>query len=331
MKAPILFLIAGLAVGAGVVLVANPMGDGDKSADAALAEATARIEALEAKLKEKGSGLEVPSISPSPVAPDKPHIAAAEDKKEEEKPADADPRAAFANMMNSKEARSLMKQAMSAFGNNSERFVSGMVNRYKDSLGLSDDQVSSITKRLAESAKKQQAAFAEGLDNENKTVEELMREQGGGWQGQQEEMAAILKEELTEDQYAQYEREQLVQQAQRVERQSQRELDRLNSKLELTETQQDQVFDSLVRTSPGYDASMQIEGVGATTQDAGSVDGAADQEAARQAAIRAVLTPEQAVKYDEDLANPAPASRWGGGGFGGFGGGGFGGGFGGGN
>jgi len=323
MKAPILFLIAGLAIGAGVILVARPFGDGGDAAEArALAEATARIEALEGQLKEKGSGLDAPTLTPSPVAPPKPSIPAVE-AKEEEPP--ADPQDAIANLMNSKEARSLMKQAMSAFGNNSERFISGMVGRYKDSLGLSDDQVSSISKRLADNARKQQAAFAEGLDNESKTVEELMQEQGGGWQGQQEEMEAILKEELTEDQYAQYEREQLVKQAQRVERQSQRELDRLNSKLELSETRQDQVFDTLVRTSPGYDASMQIEGVGqsAATTDvvAGETAGAGldvvsaeAREAARQEAIGAVLTPEQAAKYDEDLANPEPRRRFGAGG-----------------
>ena len=125
-------------------------------------------------------------------------------------------------------------------------------------------------------------------------------------------MADILKEELTPEQYEDFEREQLVEKTERVQRDSDRELSRLDRELDLTESQEDQVFGILVQTNSDYDASMAIEGADATVS--------VNEGTAKEDAIRSVLDAEQAAKFDKsNEERAARRQRWGGGGFGGFG------------
>jgi len=122
--------------------------------------------------------------------------------------------------------------------------------------------------------------------------------------------------------------------AQQIERTATRQLERMD-KLNLDETQKDQVFNILVKKNPQYDPTLTVEGLNA--------DSSFDAGKSQDEAIAAVLREDQMAEYKamQDRQN-AEKKRWsdalggfdptqffqgmGGGGMGGFGGGGLGGG-----
>ena len=175
---------------------------------------------------------------------------------------------------------------------------------------MSDVQVASLKKRLSAQMKEQTDVFNAKLDNENMSMQEIMAEQREVMMGQEDVMAEILKEELNEEQFAEFEREQLVEKTERVQKDADRELTRLDSDLELTESQEDQVFGILVQTNSDYDESMGIEGA--------DVNVSVGEDQAKEDAIRSVLDPTQTEKYNKSLEE-RQSRRRGWGGFGGFG------------
>ncbi len=222
-----------------------------------------------------------------------------------------DPADALANLFNSKEARGFMKQMSVGFAKRGEQWIDQGIAEYTEKLGLSDAQVSSLKSGLTQQMKEQTDAFTAKLDDENMSMPEIMQEQREVMRGQEDVMAEILKEELDADQFADFEREQMIEKTQRVQRDSDRELTRLDGKLELTESQEDQVFGILVQTNSDFDQSMQIEGAGSSLS--------VGEDTAKEDAIRSVLDAEQTEKYNADLeAQQNRRSNPFGGGFGGF-------------
>ena len=229
------------------------------------------------------------------------------DEEEEQDPADA-----IANLLNSKEARGFMKQMSVGFSKRGEQWIEQGESEYTEKLGLSDEQVGRLKARLTAQMKDQTDAFTAKLDDENLSMQEIMEEQRDVMRGQEDVMAEILKEELDEDQFAEFEREQLVEKTQRVQRDSDRELTRLDSTLDLTESQEDQVFGILVQTNSDYDGSMQIEGA--------ETIAVVGEDTVKEDAIRSVLDAEQTEKYNADLEQRQNQRRGPfGGGFRGFG------------
>ncbi|MGI9241693.1 MAG: hypothetical protein ACR2RV_12905 [Verrucomicrobiales bacterium] len=186
------------------------------------------------------------------------------------------------------------------------------MSEYTEKLGLSDEQVARLKARLTTQMKEQTDAFNAKLDDEDLSMQEIMEGQRDVMRGQEDVMAEILKEELDEDQFAEFEREQLVEKTQRVQRDSDRELSRLDSTLELTESQEDQVFGILVQTNSDYDGSMQIEGAETVA--------VVGEDTVKEDAIRSVLDAEQTEKYNADIEQRQNQRRGPfGGGFRGFG------------
>jgi len=303
----ILIIAIGLIAGAGTFAAISSSGKDKKQSEQLkqeLANAQAKIQALEEARKESSRRtLDDIVPAPSPVSEDSDaEVTSADDEPEEEQ--NDDPASQFAKMMNSKEARSLMKQFSTAMSGRGENWIKQRVAGYKERYGLTDAQAESISTRLSHEMEKGTEQFSQALDNEGKSIGEIMESQRDSWSNQQGVVDEIMKDTLTEEQYAEHEREQLSQQAKQVQRRADWELNQLNRSLELDDSQQDQVFEILVRNSSGYDESMQIEGTNSTS------NANAGADVTKEDAIRSVLTPEQSTNYETYLEK-SPTSRFG--------------------
>jgi len=312
-------LVIAFVLGAALVFGINSMGksdDGDLQVQ--LSESQAEVNRLKALLNSKKDSklsaipMELTTTDLQPKT-----IVEKEEEPEESEGGEevADIATAISEFANSKQGRNIMKMMSSRFSQQGEAMIERGIAEYTEKLDLSDAQVASLKERLSGNMKEQMDAFNAKLDNESLSMQEIMQEQGEIMRGQEDMMAGILKEELTPEQFEQYEYEQVVEKTERVQRDSDRELSRLDRDLDLTQEQEDQVFGILVQTNSDYDESMGIEGVGNATPLAEGTE--------KDDAIRAVLTPEQAETYTENQERRSQRNPWGGGGgrggFGGFG------------
>jgi hypothetical protein len=213
---------------------------------------------------------------------------------EDEEP--AGPEEAFAQLLNSPEARKLMKGFAGAMSQGADRMIASEIEKQKENLGLSDSQTESIKGKMVSMVKEETKRFQSQLDDENRSFGEIMESQGEFWSQNEPKINEIMKAELSDDQYATYEREQLVEKTERVQRQATSELDRINKTLELSEEQEDQVFGILVQKSSEYDASMAIEGIEASLPESANAE-----DITKEDAIRSVLNDGQTEKYNERL------------------------------
>ncbi|MEO1859570.1 MAG: hypothetical protein ABGZ19_06725 [Verrucomicrobiales bacterium] len=213
---------------------------------------------------------------------------------EDEEP--AGPEEAFAQLLNSPEARKLMKGFAGAMSQGADRMIASEIEKQKENLGLSDSQTESIKDKMVSMVKEETKRFQSQLDDENRSFGEIMESQGEFWSQNEPKINEIMKAELSDDQYATYEREQLVEKTERVQRQATSELDRINKTLELSEEQEDQVFGILVQKSSEYDESMAIEGIEASLPESANAE-----DITKEDAIRSVLNDGQTEKYNERL------------------------------
>ncbi|HAA86652.1 MAG TPA: hypothetical protein DCE22_00255 [Verrucomicrobiales bacterium] len=254
---------------------------------------------IENKGKKTGSNSSTSNlISNVPSKPKNTPFKINEDLEDPEDEEPEGPEEAFAQLLNSPEARKLMKGFAGAMSRGADRMISSEVEKQKEKLGLSDDQAESIQGKLVSMVQDETKRFQSQLDDENRSFGEIMESQGEFWSQNEPKIDEIMKAELNDDQYALYEREQLVEKTTRVQRQATSELDRLNRTLELTEEQEDQVFGILVQKSSEYDESMAIEGISATLPESANAE-----DISKEDAIRSVLNADQTEKYNERLEN----------------------------
>lgn len=305
----IVLIVAAFVLGAGIMAAVNSGGGDNSDLERQLAEAKERNRALESKLAgpaisaREAEGGDVPEKAApltalSPATPDGEETA-------------SDPEAQIAKLFNSPEARNLMKGFAGAMSGRSEGWIKGEVDKYKEKLGLTDAQADSIKAKMAAMMKKNTEKFQAALDDGSRPMQEIMESQGDFWRNNNTEIEAMLQDELTEDQYAQFERDQLQEKTERVQRSADSELARMDEALELSETQQDQVFDILVRESPEYDPAMAIEGAETSLPAAATAEGVSKDDA-----IRSVLSPEQTETYNARAESGGFGRRrgpWGGG------------------
>ncbi|MHA3775660.1 hypothetical protein ACXR0O_29450 [Verrucomicrobiota bacterium sgz303538] len=107
-----------------------------------------------------------------------------------------------------------------------------------------------------------------------------------------EGIEAFMPNVLSSEQYASFKAERLAEHARRVEQEADMRVQRLDSIVGLNETQRDQVFGIMARSSRDYDPSMVIEGVNGQIGATPAGD--------RQAAILSVLSPDQRVAYEAE-------------------------------
>lgn len=287
----IMFMALSFVLGLGVMALLRT----DKESQKATSSNQSSSE-IENKGKKTGSNSSTSNlISNVPSKPKNTPFKINEDPEDEEPEG---PEEAFAQLLNSPEARKLMKGFAGAMSRGADRMISSEVEKQKEKLGLSDDQAESIQGKLVSMVQDETKRFQSQLDDENRSFGEIMESQGEFWSQNEPKIDEIMKAELNDDQYALYEREQLVEKTTRVQRQATSELDRLNRTLELTEEQEDQVFGILVQKSSEYDESMAIEGISATLPESANAE-----DISKEDAIRSVLNADQTEKYNERLEN----------------------------
>ncbi|MBD28106.1 MAG: hypothetical protein CMO38_02530 [Verrucomicrobiaceae bacterium] len=232
------------------------------------------------------------SISSKPKTP---KINQLETKIESDEP--AGPEEAFAKLLNSPEARSLMKGFAGAMSRGADRMIAAEMESQKEKLGLSDVQVDSIKGKMVTMIEEETKKFQSELDDNNKSFGEIMQSQGEFWEKNEPRINALLKEELNDEQYAKYERNQLVEKTENIQKRANWELERMDS-LDLSEEQEDQVFGILVQKSSQFDESMEIEGISSELPEA-----ARSQDVSKEDAIRSILNTEQLDKYNDKIEN----------------------------
>ena len=221
----------------------------------------------------------------------KPKIVEIENNDEDDEP--AGPEEAFAKLLNSPEARSLMKGFAGAMSRGADRMIAAEMESQKEKLDLTDAQVDSIKEKMVTMIQEETKRFQSDLDDDNRSFAEIMQSQGDFWEKNEPKINALLKEELTDEQFANYERNELVGKTEGIQRRANWELERMNS-LDLSEEQEDQIFGILVQKSSQFDEAMEIEGISAELPEAARSD-----EVSKEDAIRSILNPDQLEKYNE--------------------------------
>jgi len=203
-----------------------------------------------------------------------------------------------------------MKQFSAAMTKGADRWIEGAVNEYGEKLNLTDAQSASIKGRMASLMEDSSKQFQSELDDESRSMQEIMESQGDFWRNNEDEIEGILKEELSSEQFEQFERLQLEEDTENIQRRANWELGAIDRELDLTEAQEDQVFGILVRQSDDYDDSMAIEGIETDLPAA-----ALAEDVSKEDAIRSVLTPEQTETYNSKVEDGgfgrSGRGRWG--------------------
>lgn len=278
---PFLLLVAGAALGGGLIyawqsgkapVTAPPAVAAPDPAE--LAAANKRI----AELEERVKSAELAATPKVPVPT------------EEERA--RDPEAAMATDLKGllQDSRPLLNRLAPMFREGMKRGVDRQIDELAAQLGLNETQKEALRAKLTAMGDEEMRKFNERLADPNMTPEKLFADAGRGGAFAPEAMNAALKETLTPEQFEKYEKQQTEERVERLERQANWQTDRLGRRLNLSEEQKDQVFSIMVKSS---DPNLQVEtGTGAQAPAAPDAD--------REAAIKAILTPEQQAIYEQD-------------------------------
>jgi len=201
MKAPqILLIVLAFALGLGVMAAINSKKNdavNDKQALAQSQESTAA--------GNTGTGIPAPSTTANTQKPVEKLSAlpdpAAGDGNNDDQDGDINPEEAIAQLFNSPEARSLMKQFAGAMTRGADRFIEGAVDDYTEKLNLTDAQAGSIKAKMASLMEDSSKKFQSELDDDSRSMQEIMESQGDFWRNNEEEIEGILKEELSAEQF----------------------------------------------------------------------------------------------------------------------------------
>ena len=138
-----------------------------------------------------------------------------------------------------------MKGFAGAMSRGADRMIAAEMESQKEKLNLSDAQVESIKGKMVAMIQDETKRFQSELDDKNRSFGEIMQSQGDFWENNEPKINALLKEELNEEQYAQYERNELIEKTESIQKRANWELERMDS-LDLSVEQEDQIFGILV-------------------------------------------------------------------------------------
>jgi hypothetical protein len=275
MKKTLLSLIAGIVVGAGGVLLwvqaHNIRAEADASELAALQERELsklrrQLEAERLTASTLRSQMELAGMDLRPV-----------------KEGEID----IQRLLN--DARPLMKSLALMFGNErkrmTERMIKGMAEKLAEEMNLTEEQLADMIAHFTKLDEENFDKIKKMLDRQLTIFDvfSVMKDMDPT-----KSMDDYVMTKLTDDQKKSWETKKLESKAQQLERTANRQLSRME-KLNLDETQKDQVFDILVKKNPNYDASLAVEGLNA--------ESAFDAGKSQDEAIAAVLREDQMVEY----------------------------------
>ena len=289
---PLILVIAGAALGGGAIYLWQS-NQGAVTAPPAIATSDkGELDAAKKRIAELEQRVKSAEIAATPKVPV---------PTEEERA--ADPEAAMAKDIQGllQESRPLLNRLAPMFRQGMMRGIDRQVEQLAADLGLNDAQKEELRAKLTAMGDEEMKKFNDRLADPTMTPEKLFQEGGRGGPFSPDGMNAMLKETLTPEQYEQYDKKQTAERVQRLERQANWQTDRLGRRLNLTEQQKDQVFGIMVKSS---DPNLEVEtGTGAAAPTTADAD--------RDAAIKAILTPEQRAIYEQDAARDQERrERW---------------------
>ena len=165
--------------------------------------------------------------------------------------------------------------------------MSGGIARKYD---LTPDQQGALKVWFANKSEEQMKQWNDMINSDSTRLVDFMRISQD--QRPDEGIDSFMETVLTGEKLAAFKTERLNDRAQRVQSQADAKVQRLNSIVQLSDGQRDQVFGIMARNSPDYDPAMLLEGTG------GQINATPTGDS--QAAILAVLTPDQRVAYDTE-------------------------------
>ena len=167
------------------------------------------------------------------------------------------------------------------------RSMEHLAGEYARRYELNADQQQALQKWLQERAERNAALFKSVALSDSTRLEDIM--QAGKFQRRDRDVDGFMEGQLKGDKLTEYRRDRLTERANQVTAEADSRVQRLTGIADLDTAQQDQVFSIMARSSPEFDPQMQIEGV--TTDAAPGAD--------RDAAVMAVLRPDQRERYDQ--------------------------------
>jgi hypothetical protein len=287
-----IFMGLSFALGIGVMSVFQ---SNEKSSNKTVPKPSQNLNERKEAIGENNISTSLNTKNSIPSKPKTPKINQLETEVESDEP--AGPEEAFTKLLNSPEARSLMKGFAGAMSRGADRMIAAEMESQKEKLGLSDEQVGSIKGKMVSMIEEETKKFQSELDDDSKSFGEIMKSQGEFWEKNEPQINALLKEELNDEQYAKYERNQLVEKTEGIQKRANWELERMDS-LGLSEEQEDQVFGILVQKSSQFDESMEIEGISSELP-----ENARSNDVSKEDAIRSILNTEQLEKYNDKIDN----------------------------
>jgi hypothetical protein len=160
---------------------------------------------------------------------------------------------------------------------------------WSEMLDLNSNQQALLKRELDALARQRSEQFMEQLKDDETSMFSLFNQMSEFENIGDPQVDAIYANQLNPDQLEQYEGKRLEQRASRVDAEAANSLDRINYHIpDLNETQQDQIYVVLSRSSKAYTPEMQI-----ATGDSVNNDSSPFNEAQRSAAIEQVLQPHQ--------------------------------------
>ena len=288
---PLLLVVAGAALGGGAIFLWQS-GKAPVTAPPAIAtKDNEDLDAAKKRIAELEQQVKSAELAATPKVPA---------PTEEERA--ADPQAAMAKDMQGllQDSRPLLNRLAPMFRQGMMRGIDRQVEELAAELGLNDAQKEQLRAKLTALGDEEMKKFNDRLADPTMTPEKLFQE-GGRGPFSPDGMNAMLKETLTPEQYEKYDKKQTAERVERLERQANWQTDRLGRRLNLSEEQKDQVFGIMVKSS---DPNLEVQtGTGAEAPAAADAD--------RDAAIKAVLTPEQRAIYEQDAARDQERrDRW---------------------
>ncbi len=201
------------------------------------------------------------------------------------------------------DARPLLKSMTTMFGNErkkmSERMIKGMAERLAEQMGLTEEQTKDMIEHFMKLDEENFAKIKAMLDRQLTILDvfTVMKDMDPT-----KSMDDYVMTKMTDEQKKSWADRKLESKAQQLERTANWQLQRMD-KLNLDETQKDQVFNILVKKNPNYDSTLAVEGLNA--------EATVDAKQSQEDAIAAVLREDQMADYKamQERQN-AEKKRW---------------------
>ncbi|MGI8603286.1 MAG: hypothetical protein ACR2OZ_09835 [Verrucomicrobiales bacterium] len=169
----------------------------------------------------------------------------------------------------------------------------GMIANLTERYQLNAAQQAALKKWMEQKAEQEAARFRDLALKENTRIEDLAKA------AQQirpaEGLDAFMEGNLSGETLDRFRSDRLKERAANVQNEAERKVDRLNAVVALDDTQQDQVFALMARSSRDFDPAMKLDGLGGDTT-------LLAPGQSRDEAIMAVLRPEQKTAYEQHRA-----------------------------